>query len=515
MSETAQILAPSGKIEPPSLLTAEQQLALDCALVAMKEDAGAILEASVLGALQALRGDPAQFARIRQKVKDSRSVSMAEFDRLTAPAVGEGESSKSLFPEVAIWPTPVDGALLLDALEEQFASFVVADRATLRAAALWALFTWCHGSASVSPIAHISAPEKRCGKTVLLSCLQETVYRPLPVSNISSSALYRAVEKWEPCLLIDEVDSFMGDNEDLRGIINCGFYRSSAHVIRCTGDNHEPTPFKVFSPKALCGIGKLADTIADRAIPLRLRRKQPGESVQVIRHSDPNTWDGLRQRMARWSQDNAPQVFLSRPTDIEGLNDRAQDAWEPLQQIAAIAGGDWPSKAKHAAMALHGAEEEAPTVGTELLADIKTVFEIKNADKLFSAELLQGLLEDDEAPWATWNRGNAMTPRQLATRLGEYGIKSGTIRVGVKTAKGYHLDHFTDAFNRYLAAPPPFLSVTASQPSDDADSSDFQSVTPGGDVTDREALKPSNHAGCDAVTDRTPPQGGQVEWEGF
>ncbi|MNG24194.1 hypothetical protein D3C84_1088890 [compost metagenome] len=58
-------------------------------------------------------------------------------------------------------------------------------------------------------------------------------------------------------------------------------------MIRCTGDDHIPTLINVWGAKALCGIGKIADTLADRSIPLRTRRKLPGERVENLRHADP------------------------------------------------------------------------------------------------------------------------------------------------------------------------------------------------------------------------------------
>jgi len=60
---------------------------------------------------------------------------------------------------------------------------------------------------------------------------------------------------------------------------------------------------------------------------------------------------------------------------------------------------------------LHGLEGEAPSVGVELLGDVKAAFDAKKATKLFSAELLEYLIADEEAPWSTWNRGKPMSPR--------------------------------------------------------------------------------------------------------
>jgi hypothetical protein len=53
--------------------------------------------------------------------------------------------------------------------------------------------------------------------------------------------------------------------------------------------------------------------------------------------------------------------------------------------------------------------------------------------------------------WATYNRGRALTPRQLAKQLDIYGIKPKTVRQSDnKTPKGYEKAQFEDAFTRYL-----------------------------------------------------------------
>ncbi|MBN0810054.1 DUF3631 domain-containing protein, partial [Pseudomonas aeruginosa] len=110
--------------------------------------------------------------------------------------------------------------------------------------------------------------------------------------------------------------------------------------------------FNVWGAKALCGIGKIADTLADRSIPLRLRRRVAGEKVERLRHSDPVMWERLQAKLARWTADNAVTVGDARPAPIQGLNDRANDCWEPLLAIAEAAGGHWPKSARQAAIVL-------------------------------------------------------------------------------------------------------------------------------------------------------------------
>jgi len=481
---------------------------IDTAVKRLKQDAGALYETAILAELRKLReGAPDRFARIRKQVKDSGVLSMTEFDRLTAPAIDNREAANAnIFGEVEAWAHPVDGAALLDEIVSALSLHVIADKETIRAAALWSAFTWLVDVVQVAPIANITAPEKRCGKSILLTALGKLAYRPLQVSNIAPAALFRAIELWSPTLLIDEVDAFLAAHEDTRGILNSGFTRDSAVVIRCVGDDHMPTPFNVWGAKALCGIGKIADTLADRSVPLRLRRRVAGESVALLRHSDPALWETLRSKLARFAADHADEVSRAKPIPIQGLNDRANDCWEPLLAIAEAAGGEWPRLARQAAIVLHGLEGEAPSVGAELLADIKEVFDSKRASKVFSAELLDALLQDEEAPWATWNRGKPMSPRQLSAKLSDFGIKSTTVRAGFDVKKGYRLDQFADAFVRYLSVGPSPESVTPLQPSSGVASSVTNESYAPSEKQPKVTRKARAGAGCNDVTDRGPDQ---------
>ena len=87
-------------------------------------------------------------------------------------------------------------------------------------------------------------PTKRCGKTTVLILLQYMTPRSELASNISASALFRYVEEVQPTLMIDEADSFIKDNEEMRGILNSGHTKTAAYVIRNVEVNgeHKPTP---------------------------------------------------------------------------------------------------------------------------------------------------------------------------------------------------------------------------------------------------------------------------------
>ncbi|MDD4615643.1 MAG: DUF3631 domain-containing protein [Alphaproteobacteria bacterium] len=187
----------------------------------------------------------------------------------------------------------------------------------------------------------------------------------------------------------------------------------------------------------------------DRGIPLELRRKLPDERVERLRHAEVGLFRDLSSKLARWAGDNGQKVRCARPSLPEALNDRAQDNWEPLLAIADAAGGDWPKLARDTALKISGVDD-AISLSAELLADIREVFEKRGADRISTADLLRELNEDELGPWATYNRSKPMSPRQLAKRLGEYGLKTSTIRIGMATPKGFLRTDFDDVFARYL-----------------------------------------------------------------
>ena len=53
----------------------------------------------------------------------------------------------------------------------------------------------------------------RSGKTTLLSTAALLVPRTMPAVNCSSSVLFRAIERYQPTILIDEGDTFLRESE--------------------------------------------------------------------------------------------------------------------------------------------------------------------------------------------------------------------------------------------------------------------------------------------------------------
>lgn len=445
---------------------------------------------------------PMEYDRIRKAAAEALGIRPATLDAAVKEARRKPDNASGSglpFDEVEPWPSSVDAAQVLSEAHSLLARFVVADPATLHASTVWAALTWFVDDATVLPLAMITAPEKGCGKTVLLASLGRLSRRALSTSNISPAALFRAVDAWHPTLMIDEADTFVRENEELRGLLNSGHTRDTAHVIRAVEVNgeFEPRMFSTWGAKAIAGIGHLPETIESRSIILKMRRALPGEKTENLRHVGRGPFLPVQRQFARWAEDAGRRFSGLHPTMPE-LSNRDADNWEPLLALADLAGGEWPGRIRNAARTLT-ARSDSQTANEELLSDIKTVFTTKARDRLPTVELLVALAADTEAPWATWNRGKPITARQLSKRLGEFGISPGPIRAGASVAKGYKLDQFADVFRRYLPDTTA-ESVTRLQVNGGAGSSDFVSVTRTDHVTDEKAGKPSNGAGCNRVT---------------
>jgi len=350
------------------------------------------------------------------------------------------------------WPKAVDGPTLLAEIERTLARFVVMPPEAAMAVALWTVYAHAYDSFDISPILSITSPTMRCGKTLLLQIIGALVPKALATSNITPAALFRSIETYRPTLLIDEGDSFLTLSEEMRGLLNSGHTRRGAVVIRTVGEDFEPRRFSTWCPKVIALIGKLPATLSDRSITIQMRRKSKVEGVERFRHQRLDDLALFCRQAARWVADHIEVLRAADPVVPEQLNDRMADNWRPLVAIADAMEGGWPNRARTAALALAGANEEDESASVMLIHDIVLIFREQCVDRLSTADLLAGLLGLEERPWREWKHGKPITPRQLAGLLAPFNVFSKTIRVGDATPKGYAVADFTDAFSRYLAS---------------------------------------------------------------
>jgi hypothetical protein len=417
------------------------------------------------------RGDAIELLK-QLGVKSSAGLVDAAL-KTVEPAGGDGQGQALLLADVPPWPSAVDGAQLLSEIAASIRRFIVLSAEAADALSLWVLHTHAFDSFSISPYLAITSPTKQCGKTTLLEVLSNLVPRPLPMSNVTSAAVFRVIELKRPTLAMDEVDTYLKSSSDeLRGVLNAGHKKATANVLRTVGDDHEPRLFSVWAPKIIAKIGVLPDTLSSRSIIISMQRRTRDEPIEPLRDDRLGMFKVLAQKAARWAKDHADALRHAEPDKPEGFNNRLADNWHPLFAVADLAGGEWPARAREAALALAGsAAAEDDAVIVKLLRDIRDLFDRrreavaqgavhpKNADKFASRELAEQLGKLAERPWSEFKRGKPITQAQLARLLKPYEIASKNIRKvisdseGEEVLKGYEREQFKVAFTRYLGEP--------------------------------------------------------------
>jgi putative DNA primase/helicase len=368
-----------------------------------------------------------------------------------------------------------NGAALLDELAGTLNRFAVLPQWGAETLALWILHTYAFELREFTAYLGIESPEKRCGKSTVLGVLRKLVKRPVVAANISPSAFFRVIADLRPTLLIDEADTFLQGNDELRGILNAGYSRETAFVWRVSPNadlspemlcpDEQPvtnregsvTKYTCWCPKVMAAIGRLPDTLADRCIVLRMQRKSLREKCARLRDLDGKC---LQRACEQFVKTHRDAIRDARPEPPADLNDRAADIWESMFALADLAGGDWPGKARAAAIGLTAGAQEACPIAT-LLLDIMAVFVVQKVERIFTRNLIKELSELGPRPWQEAasprpsgkgnGNGSRFTDAWLARQLRPYGIRSTTLRVNGELAKGYLKAEIIHVIGRYIS----------------------------------------------------------------
>ncbi|WP_084599031.1 DUF3631 domain-containing protein [Actinoplanes subtropicus] len=368
-------------------------------------------------------------------------------------------------------PSPPEGAAILDRLHAVLTKYVILPSAeAIDAAVLWIAATHAQQAWTHAPRLVIKAPEKRCGKSRFLDVVDGTCYRPFMTVNSSTAAICRSITNVDPpTILLDEADTVFGgkaaeSNEELRGLLNAGHQRGRP-MTRWDHTKKELERIPTFAMAALAGIGSMPDTIEDRAVVVKMRRRTASEKVAPFRsRRDGPALRQLAADLTAWLRPNLTELENAEPA--MPLEDRAADTWEPLIAIGDLAGANWPERARQAALALNAAREGDVEYSDRLkvLIDCRTVFE--SFDAMPSTVLLDRLKALPESPWAEYNGGTGLTAMKLGVLLKEYEIVSENIRFEppVGRVKGFHRAAFIDAWERYCPPPEPAEAEAAGKP---------------------------------------------------
>lgn len=350
-------------------------------------------------------------------------------------------------------PPEIDGAALLDRVKAQFVKFcVLPSEHDAVAVVLWVAYTHLITAFEFAPRLIARSATKRSGKSRLLEVLTEMVHDPLQTVSVTTAYIFRSIDEDNPpTLVFDEADTQFGTqanaerNEELRALLNAGF-RKGNKVGRTVGPMHVPTEFSVFAPAAVAGIGRMPDTVEDRAVIVHMKRRKQSETVTKFRmRRDTGALHVLRDELAEWAASIRERIAECIPEDMP-VDDRAADVWEPLIAVADFAGGSWPEAARLAAKELShlAAVDDSDSESVQLLTDIRSVFaDMPGVTFLHSKVLCDKLAEIDGGPWAD------LTQTKLGMALRDFQIRAKRSTTGDRK-RGYFLADFQDTFERWI-----------------------------------------------------------------
>ncbi len=325
------------------------------------------------------------------------------------------------------WPEAVSGVELIGELKATFKRHMVMTAEQALTSGLWVLHTHTIDVAEISPFLLAKSPEPRCGKTTLMKILKYLAAEALLASAVSAASVYRIVDAFHPTLLCDEGDTYLKNDEAIRGIFNSGHDREGAYKLITVevAKGFEAREFSTWSAKAIGMIGDPPETIEERSIPIKLRRKKRSESITKLR-GHVQEIKNLGRKCARWAADNIEALRGRDATVPQAItSDRACDNWRVLLVLADVISPEIGVEARKAAVVIEeaGIQTEPSSKGKRLLADVRTVFKNRgDPDALLIGDLINGILDLEESPWLRYDYGKQISQEQFGKLLHGYDV---------------------------------------------------------------------------------------------
>jgi hypothetical protein len=351
------------------------------------------------------------------------------------------------------WDEPVDTRELLDAASAQFGKYnIIHDRVAAPIVPLWIAFAWVHEIATFSPLLNFQGADTEMGKSAATEVVTRLAPRGYMIVKPTGPTIYRFVDHARPTLGIDDADRLLAEDPDLAAIIRASWKRD-IFVPRVV--KGEVCLFDPFGPRCLNGIDLLAHLDAatrTRCITVQMLPKLEEENVVSMRYAaDDENFVILRRKFLRWSTANMPALKAARPQMPNGFFSRLEESYHLLFAIADLAGGEWPKKARAAAVKL-SQEHAAPSLGKRLLAIFFTLF--TRHGLLLTSKQAEQLVPAEDDEFANYkNYGRPINKFEIAALMRPFRVFPGVIHPRGKPAdRGWDgsQSSFTIAFKHCL-----------------------------------------------------------------
>jgi hypothetical protein len=348
--------------------------------------------------------------------------------------------------------------------------YVVVSDEQLFVLTIWILHSWMCRALPNTAYLNIQSPGPGCGKTRLLKLLElfgppGSWFTAGPAPHLFIKKLLTvkpaetpdkpSIHELPSAVFLDDREFTLGSSDN-NAVISClinGFRASNRYLYQ--HERSSVREFSVFCPKAFAGVAPLPRALAQRCIPVDLKRKLSSEKVEdfdlrFIRVTAQPLLDWLKA----WSalnldvlQGHARHYAM---TPSERFNVYEAEFVRPLLVLAHLVEGKWLDNL-HASLQwlkLRSATDTAPE-GIQLLTDLRRIFdERKNPAFIPSLQLVEELKLFEHRPWATWK---GSLPHKIGRLLRPFGIRSTYQHTGDNSRyiKVYLQEDLKEAWERY------------------------------------------------------------------
>ena len=287
---------------------------------------------------------------------------------------------------------------LIERITDILDQTVVLDPPQKKLVALYVMNSYVYEKFDFCPLLCITAPTKACGKSTLAEVMGILVHKPQMTVNATPAVLFRLIERDKPCLIADETDTWSKQvKQELSYILNGGFSRQNATVLRCIQSGDDIRAYNVYCPKVVVGIGDfLTNTTKSRSLFVAMKRKKASDVIHRLRDVQLMA-EQLKEDLIRWAEGYKPTLTLNK-TDREG------DKLEAIKTIALEQALDISD------IDFSGRNDEEDPDDDERL--IKGILEVSEGKEYTTVSEITVALNQDER-WEDANHGRGITNSQV------------------------------------------------------------------------------------------------------
>ena len=287
---------------------------------------------------------------------------------------------------------------------------------------LWALHTYVYRLFVHTPRLLVRSNEAGCGKTALLSLLEQLVHCGYKSEHVTPAVIYHRLKHSQTTFLLDEMEnSRLWDNDRLLLNVFDSGHRYDGKVSRVV--KGQVVEYPTHAPLALALIAekRLAPQFLSRSIAIDMEAHAEGRD-EPMAYDSPELM-GARHSFLGWAE----TFKRPRATNPGVLTGRAADNFRALIEIGDDLG--YGDTARAAALALHRPDENPVNA---LMFDIRCVFE--GSDRFWTEELLSALHQLEKSSWDEfWGLDATKDPHKL--RRGELYQMLHTKRIFSKSVQ--------------------------------------------------------------------------------